>query len=181
MNIFAVLQTIIDRPETLAAEPRPAGLGRTGMLGFLAGTLGLFVFLRMFSGVPPGIMSFSVLFLLVLAVNYFLASSMHLFMDFTGAKGSAARLFLAFGCSDYLLALLVPLAFFAKLGALNAFLWFCLCFLAVLYARVRLVLRLYPVSVNKALLSVWLPYAGLGALSFVAFVYSIAWLVWLVI
>lgn len=181
MNPFTALETIIQRPELLAGEERPAGLGRTGLLGYFAGTLGLFVFLRMFSAVPPGIMSFSVVLALVLALNYFAASSIHLFMDFTGARGSAARLFLAFGCSDYLLALLVPLAFFAKLQLLNAFLWFCLCFLVLVYARVRLVRRLYPVSINKALLSLCLPYAGLGAVCFAVFVYSIAWLVWLVI
>lgn len=181
MNPFAALETFIDRPETLSGEARPDGFGRAGMLGYFTGTLGLFVYLRMFSAVPPGIMSFGVVLALVLALNFFLASSMHLFMDFTGAKGSSSRLFLAFGCSDYFLALLVPLAFFAKLQVLNGFLWFCLCFLVVLYARVRLVRRLYPVSVNKALLSVWLPYAGLGAVFFTVSVYSIAWLVWLVI
>lgn len=181
MNPFAALENVIDRPETLAGEARPEGLGRTGLLGYLAGTLGLFAFLRMFSAVPPGIMSFLVVLALVLSLNYFLASAMHLFMDLTGAKGSASRLFLAFGCSDYFLALLVPLAFFAKLQVLSAFMWFCLCFLLLFYARVRLVRRLYPVSVNKALLSVCLPYAGLGAVCFAVFVYSIAWLVWLII
>ncbi|MEK7721957.1 MAG: hypothetical protein AAB359_06170 [Elusimicrobiota bacterium] len=181
MNIFAALETIIDRPETLAGETGPEGLGRTGLLGYFAGALGLFVFLRMFSAVPPGIMSFAVMLTLVLAFNFFLASSIHLFMDFTGARGSAARLFLAFGFTDYFLALLVPLAFFAKLEVLNGFLWFCLCFLVMFYSRVRLVRRLYPVSTNKALLSIWLPYAGLCAVVFTACVYSLAWLVWLVI
>lgn len=181
MDPFAALQTVIERPETLAAEERPAGLGRAGLLGYVAGTLGLFAFLRMFSAVPPGFMSFSVVLMLLLAFNYFLAASIHLFMDFTGAKGSAARLFLAFGLSDYFLALLVPLAFFAKLQVLSAFLWFCVCLLLLLYVRVRLVRRLYPVSANKALLSLWLPYAGLGMVLFTAGVYSIAWLVWLVI
>ena len=181
MNPFAALETMIDRPETLAGEARPESLGRTGLLGYFAGTLGLFVCLRMFSAVPPGILSFSVVLLLVLGANFFLASSMHLFMDFTGVKGSASRLFLAFGCSDYFLALLVPLAFFVKLEVLNGFLCFCFCSLVVIYTRVRLVLRLYPVSINKALLSLWLPYAGLCAISFIVCVYSIAWLVWLVV
>lgn len=181
MNPFATLENVINRPETLAGEVRPEGLGHTGLLGYFAGTLGLFVFLRMFSAVPPGILSFAVALALVLSLNYFLASAMHLFMDLTGAKGSAGRLFLAFGCTDYFLALLVPLAFFAKLQLISAFLWFCLCFLLLFYARVRLVRRLYPVSINKALLSLCLPYAGLGAALFAAFGYSIAWLVWLAV
>lgn len=181
MNPFAALGTIIERPETLAGAERPAGLGRTGLLGYFAGTLGLFMFLRMFSAVPPGVMSYGIVLTLVLALNFFLASSIHLFMDFTGEKGSAARLFLAFGCSDYLLALLVPLAFFAKLGALNGPLWFLLSLVVLFSARVVLVRRLYPVSMNKALFSLWLPYAGFGLVSFLVFVYAVAWLVWLVV
>lgn len=181
MDPFSALEAFIERPETLAGEEKPAGLGRAGLLGYFAGTLGVFTFLRMFSAVPPGIMSFLVVLTLLLAFNYFLASSIHLFMDFTGARGSAARLFLAFGLSDYFLALLVPAAFFAKLHFLSAFLWFCFCVLVMFYARVRLLRRLYPVSTNKALLSLWLPYAGLGAVFFTAGVYSIAWLVWLIV
>ncbi len=182
MPPFIPLSEILDRPETLAADPGPAGLGRTCMLGYLAGTLGLFVFLRLFSGVPPGFLSFTVVLLFVLAANFFFAGIIHLFMDLTGSgKGSAARLFLAFGLTDYFLALLVPLAFFAKAGALNGFLWFCLCSLLVLCARIRLVRRIYPVSVNKATLSVSLPYAGLFAAGMLVAIYSIAWLLWLVL
>jgi len=181
MNTFVALETIINKPELLAGAERPEGLGRTGLLGYFSGTLGLFVFLRIFSAVPPGVMSFSMVLLLVLAANFFFASAIHLFMDLTGVKGSASRLFLALGCSDYFLALLVPLAFFAKLHILNGFLWFCLCLLLIIYARVRLVRRLYPVSVNKALLSVWLPYAGFSVVFFAVCVYSLAWLIWLVI
>lgn len=181
MNPLNTLSDLIERPETLTAEPRPAGLGRAGMLGYLSGTAGLFVFLRLFAAVPPGFMSFTAALALLLAANFFFAGLIHLFMDLTGSgKGSASRLFLAFGLSDYFMALLVPLAFFAKLGVLGAFLWFCLCGLLVLYTRVRLVRRLYPVSANKALLSVCLPYAGLSAVFFLGFVYSMVWLVWLV-
>lgn len=181
MNPFIALETLIDRPEALAAEVRPEGLGRTGLLGYFAGTLGLFVSMRLFSAVPPGILSFTVVLMLVLAANFFFASAIHLFMDLTGVKGSASRLFLAFGCSDYFLALLLPLAFFVQAGAPKGFLLFSLCFVLVIYARVRLVRRLYPVSVNKALLSIWLPYAGLCAVFFTASVYAFAWLIWLVI
>jgi hypothetical protein len=51
----------------------------------------------------------------------------------------------------------------------------------VIYARVRLVRRLYPVSGNKALLSVWLPYFGLSAVFFSAFLYGLVWVIWLLI
>ena len=181
MNPFKTLGLLIDRPEALGATDRPEGLGRTGLLGYLAGTVGLFVFLRMQSAIPPGLPSFLMVLLFVLAANFFFAGVMHLFMDLTGVRGSASRLFLAFGCSDYLLALLVPMGFFSGVGLLNGFVWLCLCFAAVIYARVRLVRRLYPVSINKAILTVWLPYAGFSLIFFAAFIYGLAWLIWLVV
>jgi len=181
MNPIKTLETLLDEPAALLAAQRPEGLGRTGLLGYAAGALGFFIYLRLHSMVPPGVLSFCVMYMFWLAANFFFAAVVHMFMDMTGAGGSASRLFLAFGCSDFLLSLLVPLAFFAKLGYINAFLALCLCFLLVIYARVRLIRRLYPVSVNKAILAVWLPYAGLSALFFTAFIYSIAWMVWLVI
>jgi hypothetical protein len=181
MNLFKTLELLIDRPETLGAAERPEGLGRTGLLGYFTGTLGLFVFLRMQYAIPPGIPSFLVVLMFVLAANFLFAAVMHLFMDLTGVRGSASRLFLAFGCSDYLLTLLVPMGFFSGLDVLNGFVWLCLCFLAVIYARVRLVRRLYPVSINKAVLSVWLPYAGFSVIFFSVFIYGLAWLIWLVV
>ena len=180
MNLLNTLENLIDRPETLGAQERPVGLGRAGLLGYFCGALGLFVFMRMQSAIPPGPASFLFVLLFVLAANFLFAGIMHLFMDLTGVRGSAARLFLAFGCSDYLLTLLVPMGFLSGVNMLGGFAWLCLCFLAVIYARVRLVRRLYPVSINKALLSVWLPYAGLSVVFFSAFIYGLVWLVWLV-
>ena len=180
MNLLKTLENLIDRPETLGAPERPEGLGRAGLLGYFAGTLGLFVFMRMQSAIPPGVASFLFVLLFVLAANFFFAGVMHLFMDLTGVRGSASRLFLAFGCSDYLLTLLVPMGFFSGLDLLGGFIWLCLCLLAVVYARVRLVRRLYPVSTSKALLSVWLPYAGFSLVFFAAFAYGLVWMIWLI-
>ena len=181
MNPITTLELLVEDPAALLAAERPEGLGRTGLLGYFAGALGFFVFMRLFSAVPPGVVSFLVVLAFVLAFNFFFAGVMHLFLDLTGARGSAGRLFLAFGCSDLLLSLLVPLAFFSKLGYVNVFLALCLGVLLVIYARVRLVRRLYDVSSNKALLAVWLPYAGLSALLFTGFIYAVAWLAWLII
>ncbi|OGR44491.1 MAG: hypothetical protein A2X35_00040 [Elusimicrobia bacterium GWA2_61_42] len=187
MNPINTLEALIDRPETITGPERPAGLGRAGLLGYFSGTLGLFMFLRMQGAVPPGVFSFLSAYLFVLAANFFFAGVIHLFMDLTCAapsgangRGRAARLFLAFGCTDYLLALLVPLGFLSGVKVLNGFLWFGLCFLAVIYARVRLIRRLYTVSVNKALLSVWLPYGGIFLLFFAGLVYGMIWLFWLI-
>lgn len=182
MAALDVLETLIDRPEALAAAEAPAGLGLAGLLGYFAGTLGLFMFLRLQAAVPPGAMSFSVVFLFVLAANFFFAGVINLFMELTGARGpagGAARLFQAFGCSDFLLTLLVPIGFLDGARFFNGFLGFSICILLLLYARVRLVRRLYPVSGNKALLAVWLPYAGAGTLFFIGLVYAFIWLFWL--
>jgi len=183
MNPINTLEALIDRPEIISGPERPEGLGRTGLLGYFAGTLGLFMFLRMQEAVPPGTLSFLTVLALVLAANFLFAGIMHLFMDLTGdgSRGGASRLFLAFGCTDFLLTLLVPLGFFSGIKAFNGFLGFCLCILLLIYARVRLVRRLYSVSANKALLSVGLPYAGLLALFFIGFFYGLVWLIWLLV
>lgn len=181
MNALSSLAALLERPETLTAEPRPDGLGRAALLGYASGTLGAFVFLRLFSAVPPGVLSYLVVLTFVLAANFLFAGLTHLFMDLTGARGAAGRLFLAFGVTDYFFALLVPLGFFSKLGAPGAFLSVVLVVTLVVYARVRLVRRVYPVSSNKALLSVLLPYAAFCAMFFLLFVYGVAWLIWLVV
>ncbi|PIU17741.1 MAG: hypothetical protein COT18_12420 [Elusimicrobia bacterium CG08_land_8_20_14_0_20_59_10] len=179
MSSFNVLAEVLARPALLAGEERTRGLNRTGIFGYFAGTLGAFMFLRLFSVVPPGVLSFLMAFGFVLAVNLLFAAVMHVFMDLTGASGSAARLFTAFGYSDYLLTLLLPLGFFAKLNYIAPFLCICLCLVLVICVRVMLVRRIYPVSVNKALLAVGLPYAAFTALFFFGCMYSMAWVIWL--
>ncbi|MBI5743659.1 MAG: hypothetical protein HY952_03845 [Elusimicrobia bacterium] len=185
MAVLSTLEVLIDRPEALAAYEKPAGLGRAGFAGYFAGTLGLFMFLRLQAMVPPGALSLLAMFFFVLAANFLFAGVIHLFMELTGAdpapRGGAARLFQAFGCTDFLLAALVPLGFLHRANVFNGLLGFCACILVLLWARVRLVRRLYPVSGNKALLAVWLPYAALTALFFVGLVYGLAWFVWLLV
>lgn len=181
MNPINTLAALIDNPGLLVAAERPEGLGRTGLLGYLAGTLGVFAWLRMYSAVPPGFLSFTAVLLCLLGLNFLMAALLHLFMDLTGARGGAARLFLAFGCTDFLMSLLIPMAFFAKLNLVGAFVAYSACVALLVYARVRIVKRVYAVSANKAALGVLLPYAWLGAAAFVASVYSLAWLVWLVV
>ncbi|HNW44522.1 MAG TPA: hypothetical protein PKI19_08450 [Elusimicrobiales bacterium] len=181
MDYLNILEEVIERPEALAAAEAPAELGRAGLAGYALGTLGIFTFLRLQSAVPPGVMSFLMVLFFVLAGNLLLAAITHLFMDLTDARGSAARLFLAFGYTDYFFTLLVPAGFFVRLGYLGAFFSCCLCLAIVLYARIGLVRKLYPVSANKAALSVGVPYAGFFTLGMFAFVYGLAWLIWLLI
>lgn len=184
MGLIATLENLLDRPETLAAPAKPEGLGRAGVLGYAAGTAGVFLFLRMNGAVPPGLLSFLVAFSFVLSANYLFAASIHLFMDLTGAPApaaGAARLFLAFGCTDYLMGMLVPFGFLDGVKALHWLPGLLICVAALLYARVRVIRRLYPVSNNKSVLSLLLPYFAFGALFFVGMVYGLVWLVWIVV
>jgi hypothetical protein len=131
--------------------------------------------------VLPGVFSFLALLTGVLAVNFFFAAVIHLFLEMTGAPGSASRLFSLFGVGEFFWILLLPFGFLGKLGYLNFFLWFSLCFIFIIIARMAFIRRLYFVSRNKALLAVWLPYAGAAAALMAAFIYAMVWLVWLVI
>lgn len=181
MNGFDALVSLFDKPGSLSAESEPDGLGQAGLIGYAAGAVGFFVFMRLFSALPPGNVSFLSVFALILAADMAFTGFMHLFMELTGVKGSASRLFLSFGCTNLLFALLVPLGFLSKLRGGGAFLPFLVCLLGVLYARVALVRRLYPVSFNKAALAVWLPYAVFGGAFFLGFTYLMVWSFWVLI
>lgn len=175
------LAAVMERPGTLA-EGTPAGLARAGMTGYAAGALGFFAYMRVFSAVPPGALSFLIVLTLLVSSDFVFSAVTHLFMEVTGVKGgSASRLFLAFGCTSYIFGLLVPLALLARLGNGGAFLAFMLCLGGVLYARAAMVRSIYPVSANKSALAVWLPYAAFISLSFLAFAYFMAWCLWLMI
>ena len=181
MDFFGALSGLVDSPKETIENPSGIDFSRPGMAGYAVGTLSIFVFFRMSSLVLPGVFSFLALFAAVLAVNFFFAAVIHLFMEMTGAPGSAFRLFSLFGVGEFLWALLLPFGFLGKLGYLNSFLWCSLCLLFVLFARIAFIRRLYFVSRNKALLAVWLPYAGVAAAFMAAFIYAIVWLAWLVI
>ncbi|HBA60551.1 MAG TPA: hypothetical protein DCZ92_06990 [Elusimicrobia bacterium] len=181
MDSFHVLTEVLQRPALLAGPERLTGINRTGIFGYFTGTLGAFMFMRLYSAIPPGVMSFMMVFGFVIALNLLLAAVIHLFMEMTDAPGSAHRLFTAFGYSDYLLTLLLPLGFIAKLNYIPPFVCIFLCAGLVVYARVMLIKRVYPVSVNKALLAIALPYAAFMTVCFFGAIYSLAWFVWLLI
>lgn len=179
--MFKALAAVMDKPELLAGE-MPEGFSKAGAAGYVAGALGFFAYMRVFAAVPPGLLSFLIVLMLLAAADFVFTSVMHLFMELTGVKGGrASNMFLAFGCTSFIFGLLVPLAFLTRLNNNGAFLAFLLCLGGVLYARVALVRRIYPVSFNKSVLAVWLPYAAFTGLSFLAFTYGMVWCVWLMI
>ena len=179
MDFFGTLAGLADSPRETLENPIGIDLYRPGLAGYAVGTLSIFVFLRMGSLTPPGLFSFLALFSAVLAANFLFAAVIHLFLEMTGAPGSALRLFSLFGVGEFFWILLLPFGFLGKLGYLNHFLWFSLCFAVVLAVRTAFVRRLYFISRNKALLAVWLPYICLGAAFMAAFIYAMAWLGWM--
>ncbi|MBI4803370.1 MAG: hypothetical protein HY796_12700 [Elusimicrobia bacterium] len=180
MNFLSVITEVIDEPRDFISRTKAGWFGWAGFLGYGLGIFSLFVFLRLFSAVPPYIHFFIIVFLLALAANFFLAGSMHLFLQMTGCEGDALKLFLLFGLTELFWAVLIPLGFLAKLGYLNPAMVYMLCLAFILIARIALVRRLYSISRGKALLALSLPYAAVISVFFMAFVYSTIYLVWLV-
>lgn len=180
MNFISELSEIIDDPQGFIAGPKAGRLGWTAFLGYLLGIFSLFIFLRLFSAVPPGIYSFGNVFLFVLALNFFLAGCMHLFLQMTGAEGNALKLFQLFGITELFWAVLIPLGFLAKLNYLTPLLDSLICLFLILLARISLIRRLYTISRGKALLALTLPYAAVMSGAFMLFAYAAIYIVWLV-
>ncbi len=179
MSVISTLSELIDEPQGFIDKEGVRETGRAGLTGCLFGALSIFIFLRLFSAVPPGVYSLLSVLSAVLAVNFVFASAMHLFLEMTGSGGNALKLFSLLGVSDLLWTALVPLGFLAKAGFLNPAADLLLCLVAVLAARISLLRRLYAISRNKALLALGLPYAALTAAFFMFFVYAMVYLVWL--
>ena len=179
MNFISAVSDLIDEPLDFISRTKAGRFGGTGLLGYLLGIFSLFIFLRLFSVVPPGICSFACVFLAALAVNFFLAGSMHLFLEMIGAEGDALKLFLLFGFTELFWAMLIPLGFWAKLGYIHPALGCMICLAFSLIARVALIRRLYSISRGEALLALGLPYAAVIAGFFMLLVYAVVYLFWL--
>jgi hypothetical protein len=179
MSLIESIAELVEEPRSFVGRADVRGMGRAGIFGYVCGTLSVFVFLRLFSVVPPGLFSFLNVLALVLGVNFCFAAGIHLFLEMTGASGNALRLFFIFGLTELFWSLLIPLGFAAKLGYLNPAVDCLMVFTIVILARISLMRRLYVISRKKALLSLGLPYAAFFAGTFMAFVYSVVCLVWL--
>ncbi len=180
MSFIATLAELVDEPRNFIDRADIRKTGRAGLTGFLFGALSLFIFLRLFSAVPPGGSSLLIVLFAVLMVNFASASAMHLFLEMTGAGGSALRLFFLFGFTELLWTALLPLGFLAKAGFIGPTAALLLCLCAILAARISLMRRLYVISRNKALLALSLPCAALTATFIIFFIYAIVYVVWLV-
>ena len=181
MNLIENVSDLVDEPQSFIDRASTGEMGWAGVSGCLIGTFSVFTFLRLFSAVPPGVYSFLNVLAIMVGINFFFASAMHLFLEMTGSRGAALKLFSLLGVTDFFWAVLIPLGFLAKLEYLNPVADLLLVFVIILLARISLMRRLYSISRNKALLALGLPYAALSAGFFMLFIYAIVYMVWLVI
>jgi len=182
MTVLNTLADLLDNRSPYSANKALPGFGYSGVSGYALGAISFFVFARLFDAVPPGIVSFVMVFTFMLCIDIILAAMTHLFLSLTGVKeGSAAMMFSAFGCSNLAFTFLLPLGIISKAGTHGAFLSFAAVLLLALLLRIKLLKRIYSVSFKKALLFIWLPYAVLSGLVFIAGVYSVIWMVWLIL
>ncbi|MEI7481177.1 MAG: hypothetical protein WCK75_02385 [Elusimicrobiota bacterium] len=181
MSFIATVADLIDDPQGVIDRTSGRDLGWAGFFGYLLGAFSLFTFLRFFSAVPPGVYSFVSILTLVLGVNFFFASGIHLFLEMTGAEGNALKLFFLLGMTELFWSVLIPLGFLARLDYLSPVTDFLLCFIVIVVARISVIRRLYAISRSKALLSISMPYAAILAGFFMAFIYAVIYLVWLII
>jgi hypothetical protein len=181
MNLISTVTDLLDDPQGFINRAGGREHGWAGIFGYLLGTFSIFTFMRLFSAVPPGVYSFAIVLLLALGVNFYFASVIHLFLEMTGAGGSALKLFFLFGLTELFWALLIPLGFLANLNYMNPVADFLVCSVVIIIARISVIRRLYSISRNKALLSIAMPYVGVFIGSFMFSIYAIVYLVWLVV
>ena len=179
MNFIESLKEIIEKPEVLSQEKIPAGFAVFGMLGYILGILGLFVYLRLYVPIMPGVISTISFLILVIAFEFLFASTLHMIMDLTGMKGKASAIFFAFGGSDFVLTMMVPVAFITEINPTLGYLSFLMVMVATLSVRVKLVRLIYPVSTNRAVFTLWLPCCAFLGLMLGAFVYITFWGMWI--
>jgi len=112
MKIVNICLDFLDNPkENLSKIMKEKNIG-LGFLGYLLGAFMLSIFFKLKGS---QIITFNELlsatiglFILMIAIGYFLASSAHLLLDMTTGKGSAAGLFTLIGISHLVEILLLP-------------------------------------------------------------------------
>lgn len=165
-------------------ESRPLVLGT---LCFMIGGLSLFVFHAL-----QGLVFFSfswsslamVLILKVLA-GFLMTAILHMILDLSGAKGSAASLFVLLGLASLTWAVSVPLALLARLFFHNSSLAPGAIFAAVgllsLSLKARSLQDNYQIRLGRAWVSLMLPYLGLLVAGLMMFALAIAGLVFQIV
>jgi len=175
MRLFSSLHYVLYEPS--GKWKTSEKISSAGKFGFLAGILGLFAWFYMFSGIPSGVFSFLVFFLIALASDFFSASVTHMLIELVkGGNGGASPLFYSFGLSDMLFSFLVPLGMICITFGGGQGTVFFIMLSAVVIARVYFISRLYGIGSWSAFFSFLIPYAAVLFFWNLFMFYSIFWL-----
>lgn len=159
----------------------PAWLPSAGMSGYLAGYVAFFAYMRLDSSVLPGVFSCVAIILLMLASEMLGAAIIHLFASLSGKKGNASTLFYLFGCSCFLLTLLLPIGFMAMFSKAAAALAVLALFAAMFVVRVKMLRRAYEnISVARSVLAMLVPSLLIQGMIFLSVIYGIVNGIWLI-
>ncbi|MCG2725865.1 MAG: hypothetical protein L6420_06355 [Elusimicrobia bacterium] len=181
MSVSDIISGLIDSPESFIEANENSKFSFAGVLGYFVGALSFFVFLRMFNLFPSGIFSFIMLFSAMLCGNFIFAGIIHLFLEVTGKKGDALKLFFLSGIAEFFWSILIPFGFAVKLDYLNAVLVLFTVFCLVIAARIAFAKYIYRLGGFKAFVAVSFPYFILSLGGFVFLICVFAWLIGIVI
>ena len=167
--------------EKLCGDSVPEWLPGMGMIGYTAGYIGFFAYLRLCGSVFPGIFSCLLLIIMMLASEMLGVAIIHLFISFSGKKGNAATLFYLFGCSCFLFTLFIPAGLLARISHSVAAWFFLALYVAIFVSRVKMLRRTYSqISIGKSVLVIFIPGILLQGMLYLFMVYGIVNGIWLV-
>ncbi len=166
-------------PELLSAESAAEELRRPGLLGYLAGCLGLFAYLRMSSSVFPGLTAFILFVIITLLTEAMNAGLAHFFLNISGKKGSAASMFYIFGCSSFIYTFAIAAGIIDNFSATAGACVITVLAVWVFILRIKLIRRAYiNVSAGRAFAAMLVPGIILHSLLWISLIYWIACSIW---
>lgn len=167
--------------EKLCGDSVPEWLPSMGMIGYAAGYIGFFAYLRLCGSVFPGVFSCLLLVIMMLAAEMLSVAIIHLFISFSGKKGNAATLFYLFGCSCFLFTLFIPAGILARISQSAAGWFFLALYAAIFVFRVKMLRRTYShISIGKSVLAIFIPGIMLQAMLYLFMIYGIVNGIWLI-
>ncbi|MBO4556930.1 MAG: hypothetical protein J5706_09225 [Elusimicrobiales bacterium] len=176
-----ILAGYLKSPCTFPSENVPSWLPSAGMWGYVAGYVAFFAYMRLSGSAFPGFFSLLLIMLLMLASEMIGAAIIHFFISLSGKKGNASTIFYLFGCSCYLLTLLLPIGFMAMFSKAAAALAVLALFAAMFVVRVKMLRRAYEnISVARSVLAMFVPNLLIQGMIFLSLIYGIVNGIWLI-
>lgn len=176
-----ILAGYLKSPCTFPSENVPSWLPSAGMWGYVAGYVAFFAYMRLSGSAFPGFFSLLLIMLLMLASEMIGAAIIHFFISLSGKKGNASTIFYLFGCSCFLLTLLLPIGLIAMLSKAFAGLAILALCAAMFVLRVKMLRRSYEnISIGRSILAMFIPNLLVQAMICLSLIYTIVNGIWLV-